>query len=142
MVCLKSVVPIFIALAMIAFPPAALAGTIKLACDYKSDNMGYENNPSIILLDETHDTVEVHFSTLYASRTGNGGDEGWNHAPAYTIGPIPAHFGKSKITFSDFRFNVQYTWILNRLTGKFYAVDNKGNMWWPTRFCHAVRNQF
>jgi hypothetical protein len=127
---------------MIACSQEALASKVKLACDYKNDNLGYENNPSIILLDETHGTVEVHFSTIYGSRSGRGGDMGWNRSPAYTLGPIPAHFGTSKITFSEFRNGAPYNWILNRLTGKFYAVDNNGNVWWPIRFCHAARNQF
>lgn len=114
---------------------AAEAQTTSLICNAKGTEPAYRyDGPITVDLNEAQGVATVHYSGMSVT-TGVA-----NHrVEAHSIGPVPAKFDSSTITFSGDRIVV-----LNRLTGEavlYFAghLDNPATESWS---CHAAQKQF
>ena len=121
----------------------ALADTTTLICNSKFENTLVQDEPTTVELNEANGTVIVHYSGIHLKdpQGVSGGEDGMGGLVARTIGPLPAQFGTSTITFSyQYPNGNTMALVINRLTGDF--SDTSDITVWRKLTCHLGKAQF
>lgn len=122
---------------------AARAAPTRLICEM-SDSITYlyQDEPTIVELDEAAKTVTVQFSAEHFKDPGgiSGGADGHGGSAASRLGPVPATYEATTITFKDANGTRH---VINRLTGAFYGLTDNGETWaWNNYKCSVAQAKF